>query len=155
MKYIVKMKKEAEKVVVIEASSDEEADRMLLEEKYKFSAERAGEYEYISHSTSNTVFTSEQDLKDYYGTDNIARMLFKYTNCGCSYYATETYVNVAGYAENSGDAECPGHILYFPFSLEEWDAAVSTADQEGCDLWNEYNEDGWDDEEWGEEINYF
>lgn len=147
MKYVVKLKKEIERTVVVEANSDEEADRRLKNNEYEFSAENVLSYdtyigyEYVSHTTSNVVITSKQDLKDYFGTNDIERMLFKYTECGCSYLAKEKYISIAGYAENSGDAECPEHRLYFPFTIEEWNSALAEADAEGCELWDEYNPD--------------
>ncbi len=147
MKYVVKLKKEIERTIVVDANSDDEADKLLLEGKYDYSTEHTTTndvymgYEYVSHKTSNVVITSEQDLKDYFGTNDIERMLFKYTECGCSYLAKEKYISIAGYAENSGDAECPEHRLYFPFTTEEWDSALAEADAEGCELWDEYNPD--------------
>lgn len=151
MKYVVKLKKEIERTVVVEAKCDEEADMLLLAGKYNYSAEHVSTddtfmgYEYISHKTSDVVITSEQDLKEYFDTNDIGRMLFKYTNCGCCYLAKEDYVSVAGYAEGSGDAECQEHRLYFPFTIEEWGEALEAADQEGCDLWEECNaDDDWD-----------
>ena len=155
MKYVVKLKKEIERVVVIDAKSDKEADELLLQGKYEFSTERiltnSGYskylgYDYISHKTSDVVITSEQDLKDYFNTDNIEKMVFKYTECGCCYFANKDYVSVAGYAEGSGDVECLEHRLYFPFTIEEWNDELTKADKEGCDIWHEYN-DGYDDEE--------
>ena len=145
MKYVVKLIKEIERTVVVEASSDEEADKLLLEGKYDYSTERTTTdnvylgYDYISYKTSDIVITSEQDLKDYYSTDDIGRMLFKYTDCGCCYLAKEEYVSVTGYAEGSGDAECQEHRLYFPFTIEEWNDAIEEADREGCELWEECN----------------
>lgn len=152
MKYIVKLKKEIERTVVVEAKSDEEADKLLLEGKYDYSAEHVITddvymgYEYVSHKTSNRVITSGQDLKEYYGTEDVGRVLFKYTDCGCCYLAKEDYVSVAGYAEGSGDAECAEHRLYFPFTIEEWCDAVEAADQEGCELWEECNRDDEDED---------
>ena len=155
MKYIVKLKKEIERTVVIDAPSDDVADKMLLEGKYDFSTEHitTGDtymgYEYVNHTTTNdAVITCEQDLKDYFGTENIERMVYKYTDCGCCYLAKEDYISIAGYAEGSGDAECPEHLLYFPFTIEEWENALSEADREGCELWEECNSD-WDEEEEG------
>lgn len=152
MKYIVKLKKEIERTIVVDANSDDEADKLLLEGKFDYSTERVTTqdtylgYKYISHKTSDVVITSEQDLKEYYDTNDIERMLFKHTNCGCCYLAKEDYVSVVGYAEGSGDAECPEHRLYFPFTIEEWCDAVEAADQEGCELWEECNEE-WDEDE--------
>ena len=148
MRYIVKLKKEIERTVVIDAKNNEEADKLLLAGKYDFSTERVTSkdtymgYEYVSHKeTDGVVFTSEQDLKDYFNTNNIEKMVFKYTDCGCCYLAKEGYVSIAGYAEGSGDAECPEHRLYFPFTYEEWSNALKEADQEGCDLWHECNDE--------------
>ena len=146
MKYIVKLKKEIERMVVVEAKSGEEADKLLVDGKYDYSVEHVTTrdtymgYEYVSCKTANVVITSEQDLKDYFDTNDIGRMVFKYTECGCCYRATEDYVAVAGYAENSGDAECPDHILYFPFTIDEWNDVLDEADREGCELFDEYNE---------------
>lgn len=151
MKYVVKLRKEIERTVVVEADSDEEADRRLLNGEYEFSTETVLSndtymgYEYISHTTADVVITSEQDLKDYFGTNDIERMLFKYTECGCCYLVKEDYVSITGYAENSGDAECPEHRLYFPFTIEEWNSALEQADAEGCELWDECNSE---DDEW-------
>ncbi len=152
MKYVIKLKKEIERTVVVEANSDEEADHRLLNGEYEFSIETVLSndtymgYEYVSNTTSNVVITSEQDLKDYFNTNNIKKMVFKYTECGCCYFANKDYVSVSGYAEGSGDAECPEHRLYFPFTIEEWNDELTKADKEGCDKWHEYN-DGYDDEE--------
>jgi len=152
MFYIIKIKKEIEKIVVIEANSDEEADRFMIEDKNNFSTEHVltkddyNGYEYISCETTNEpVITSEKDLEDYFGTSDIERVIFKYTTCGCCYTATKDYISVNGYAEGSGDAECPEHRLYFPFKISEFDSALEEADREGCELFEECNE--FEDEE--------
>lgn len=143
MKYIVELEKTVRRTVVIEAASDEEADRLLQEGKYDFSVDRVETnntylgYEYRSCTeTDDRIITSEKDLKDYYGVDNVGHAIFKYTTCGCSYWTEDNCVCVAGYAEGS-DAECPAHRLYFPFTVTQWNDAVKEADREGCDLWEE------------------
>lgn len=52
-------------------------------------------------------------------------------------------VSVAGYAEGSDGQPCP-HLLAFPFSPDAFDAAVSEADADGCALFEEANDSGFD-----------
>ena len=143
MKYIVTLKKTIEKVVVIEATTDEEADKMLFAGNYEYETERTvspdvyNGFDYIDYKISNDVITSEKDLMRLLGSENIERDVYKYTQCGCCYRATKEYIAVNGYAEGSGDAECPEHILYFPFTLEDWETALTEADEEGVALWKE------------------
>ena len=146
MKYIVTLRKLIEKKVVVDADSDEMADQLIGKGKYDFSTERVLTddiylgWEYISNQTSQTVITSEEDLKKYYDTHDMDRFVFECTECGCCYRAEKDFVGLNGYAEGSEDAECPEHRLYFPFTIEEWKETLKKADQEGCDLWHEYNE---------------
>ena len=50
-------------------------------------------------------------------------------------------VYVAGYAEGSAGS-CAPYALAFPFSGADFDTAVSAADAEGCEAWDEANGDG-------------
>lgn len=68
----------------------------------------------------------------------IGRAVYKYTECGCVFNETATGVTVCGYAEGA-DAECVPIALDYPFTLEEWESALDQADEDGCDLWNEWN----------------
>ena len=153
MKYIVKLEKVIERTVVVDAKTEDEVDKLLVEGKYEYFVDRVTTpdvytgFEYITHDVTDLAITSEQDLKDYYGTENIERLIYKFTVCGCGYRATKDYVAISGYAENSGDAECPEHRLYFPFTIEEWDSELLAADAEGCELWKEYNEEECNEEE--------
>lgn len=147
MYYIVKLKKITEASVVIKAKSDEEADELLQNGKYEFISDNVVTrddyigYEYVSHVKTDTVIKSESDLREYYGIKNIEKLVYDNTECGCCYRSTKDYVAVNGYAEGSGDAECKEHILYFPFTIEEWSNAIKEADDEGCELWHEYNDE--------------
>ncbi len=85
------------------------------------------------------MINDERDLAEWLGVDepqSIARALYKATRCGIGYYATDTYVTVSGYCEGV-EAECPSYALLYPFPAEEFDRACQSADQDGCDLWNE------------------
>jgi hypothetical protein len=69
--------------------------------------------------------------------ESIAKRLFKDTRCGIGFTGHDRGISVAGYAEGT-DAECPSHELDFPFTSEEFWAAVETADDEGCEMWEAY-----------------
>jgi len=67
---------------------------------------------------------------------SIARRLFKDTECGISFWTTQTGVGVAGYCE--GDVgDCPSYTLDYPFTETEFEDAVEVADRDGCELWDE------------------
>lgn len=89
------------------------------------------------------LINDESDLAHALGLDSpeqIGKALFKATRCGICYGSDPEGVEVAGYAEGA-DAECLPRRLSFPFSLDSFDAACQEADQEGVDLWNEWNTD--------------
>lgn len=151
MKYIVELKKVIMTKVVVEAQSDEEADNLLLQGKYDNKFERVvteDTYfgnEYISHTICNDdeLICTEEDLKRALGCNDINNYCFKYTECGCCYSSRQGGIMVCGYAEGSGDAECPSHNLDFPFTLEQFNTALQLADDEGCELWDMcHDEDG-------------
>ena len=68
----------------------------------------------------------------------LSRSIFKYTECGCSFYHDPAgeYVSVSGYVEGY-DGELPSHRLYFPFAYSRFLKALGEADKEGCDVWND------------------
>ena len=80
------------------------------------------------------------DLAHHVGAatvNGIAHRLYKDTECGISFLANgDRRVTLTGYCEGS-DRWCPPHSLDFPFSKEEFDAAVDEADRDGCDTWDE------------------
>ena len=87
---------------------------------------------------------------EYRAVELMEKMVFKYTNCGCSFGADENGVRVSGYAEGS-DAELPTHSLNWGFTMDEYNAALTQADEEGSEEWDRANEeyedhkeqDGW------------
>ena len=82
-----------------------------------------------------------QDLKDHFGCEQITgiqRSIFKSTECGCIFNETTTGVSVCGYAEGS-DAECEPHRLDYPFNITQFYIELQQADDEGVEMWNEWN----------------
>ncbi len=49
-------------------------------------------------------------------------------------------VIIAGYAEGV-DAECESFQFNYPFGSEEFDEQLRLCDEEGCELFYEYNEE--------------
>ena len=84
------------------------------------------------------MFSSEKDIAEYYGTDNVAKAVYDSTECGCTYTSSENSVSVAGYAEGAW-CDCPTHTLFFPFTSDDWEGMLAEADAEGCELWEEVN----------------
>ena len=71
------------------------------------------------------------------------KYIFKYTECGCVFGADDSGVYLAGYAEGS-DAELPGHILPWGFTIEQFNEVLNEADAEGVEEWERAN----NEEEW-------
>lgn len=83
------------------------------------------------------------DLAAMIGTsvEGIGKALLKGTECGIVFHEKDfNTAVVCGYAEGA-DAECPNHDLEYPFTAEEFWAAVKQADDEGCEMWHEWNDD--------------
>jgi hypothetical protein len=80
-----------------------------------------------------------KELQAEVGTENIGRALFKSTRCGIVFNVIEDGVSVCGYAEGA-DAECVPIDLKYPFASDVFWNAVERADDEGCELWAEWNE---------------
>ncbi len=81
----------------------------------------------------------------------IGKSLFRSTECGIwfkelhnkseDYGFTKYYVGVSvcGYSEGA-DAECVAIELVYPFTPDEFWAAVKQADDEGCQLWHDWQD---------------
>lgn len=80
---------------------------------------------------------------------SVGRRLYKDTECGIGFECVEGGIEVAGYAEGA-DAECSAHRLLYPFTAEAFWAAVKAADEDGCDLWSEWNDANEDPEAYDE-----
>lgn len=70
----------------------------------------------------------------------IARIVFKNTECGCVFAANAHQVEIAGYAEGA-DAECPTHVIEYPFDAQRFWSVLDQADEEGCEMWYRWNVD--------------
>ncbi len=85
-------------------------------------------------------FGEDTDKSDEEYEAHISKIVLKYTDCGCVFHADEKGVMVSGYAEGS-DSECPQHYLPWGFTIDEFDNALTIADSEGCEAWDEENGD--------------
>jgi hypothetical protein len=95
-----------------------------------------------------TEIRTLKELATEIGVDDpgrIGRVLFKSTKCGIVFNVAEDAqgITVCGYAEGA-DAECLPIELRFPFASDVFWNAVEQADDEGVELWHEWNDD--DDE---------
>ncbi len=70
----------------------------------------------------------------------IERVVYKNTECGCTFSANEQQVEIAGYAEGA-DAECPVHVIEYPFDAQRFWSVLQRADDEGCEMWLRWNVD--------------
>ena len=80
------------------------------------------------------------DLEREIGAPNIGKQLFKATECGITFSEDPDGIVLGGYAEGADD-ECPPHRLAYPFTAEVFWSAVKLADEEGCAMWHEWNDD--------------
>ena len=80
------------------------------------------------------------DLGEVVGcaVERIGRALYKSTDCGIVFNEKEGGVTVCGYAEGA-DAECVPIELQYPFPMGAFWNAVEQADNEGSELWDEWN----------------
>ena len=82
----------------------------------------------------------DTDKSDEFYKARISKIIFKCTDCGCVFHTDEEGVMVSGYAEGS-DSECPPHYLPWGFTIDEFNNALTIADDEGCEAWYEANGD--------------
>lgn len=76
----------------------------------------------------------------------IARAVYRNTTCGCTFHAFLGGVVISGYAEGA-DAECESFQFDYPFGIEEFEEQLELCDEEGCQMWDEWNGEEWDDEQ--------
>jgi hypothetical protein len=88
----------------------------------------------LAEEVSATRDGSEGDGADVVGR-SIAHRLFKDTSCGVSFWSQPTKVVITGYCEGS-DHYIEGRELCFPFTADQFWAAVNAADRDGCDVWD-------------------
>ena len=70
----------------------------------------------------------------------LKKWVFKGTECGCVFRSDEKGVVVGGYNELGEEGELPTYDLKWGFTLEEFNAALTQADAEGVEAWEEANE---------------
>lgn len=148
MKYIVELEKVIKRVVIVEADSDEEADKKLLagviEKKFnRVTSQDCYEgWEYKSHITAEEVITSADDIAKLYGekdASSLERALFKYTDCGMCEEWDDKKITLVGYVEGC-DAEHPNETLYFPFTVEKFREVRDRLEKEADEMWHEWND---------------
>ena len=74
------------------------------------------------------------------GDGTVDKHVVKATQCGCVLVKRPDGVSFAGYAEGS-DAECEDHRLIYPFQMDDFWSELQEADDEGAELWHEWNND--------------
>lgn len=83
----------------------------------------------------------EDEHDDKACESRISRCVYKYTDCGCSFYwkppmdESYGYVSVSGYCEGS-DGHIEPHALAFPFYSNEYNEALEQADKDGVEEWD-------------------
>ena len=68
----------------------------------------------------------------------ITKAVYKATECGCSFTADTSGVNLSGYAEGSNATLNP-KVLFWGFTIEEWNQTMAEADAEGVEEWHSAN----------------
>jgi len=76
---------------------------------------------------------------EHHANKIMEKNIFKYTECGCVFYADENEVYLSGYAEGS-DHDLPAHTLKWGFTIDEFNEALNEADAEGVEEWEYTNE---------------
>ena len=71
----------------------------------------------------------------------IANAVFKATECGCSFISDSAGVSLTGYAEGS-NVELNPKVLFWGFTIEEWNETMAEADAEGVEEWHNVNPSG-------------
>lgn len=154
MKYVVKLKKTLERIVIVDAVDDDECDKKMQDMKqWKWSSndkvtssdDYCG-YQYVSYESydgigDNALVKSVDELAENLGTtvDYLDRDMFKYTNCGMSIDWNDKSVTLTGYVEGA-DCDGPSETLCFPFSMKEFGDTVDCLDEAAEELWREYHD---------------
>ena len=70
----------------------------------------------------------------------IAKAIFRGTECGVVCTCSDEGVHLSGYAEGA-DAECLERFLPWGFTAKAFWDTVEAADEDGCELFDEWNDD--------------
>lgn len=81
-------------------------------------------------------------LADHYGCkpSQIGKLIYRATECGCTFNESEDSVSISGYAEGS-DWEGELHTFTYPFDVKAFEAQLELCDEEGVEQWHEANDD--------------
>ena len=151
MKYIIQMTQIIERTVIVDADSDEEADKKLLAEKIEKEWKRIqsdhsyGDWTYEGFykvKSSDDLITCADDIAKLYGCNDVStldRALFKYTDCGMCAHWDEDKITLIGYVEGC-DAEHPNETLYFPFTVERFRAVRNALGKIANEMWHKWND---------------
>lgn len=93
------------------------------------------------------MINSILEFKQALGVTSVAgirKVIFKSTTCGCTFDEVPDGIEFSGYAEGA-DADCITHRLMYPFEMAQFYIELAQADEEGCELFDEWN--GMDDED--------
>lgn len=154
MKYVVELEKVIKRTVIIDADSDEEADRKMKAEDIEKEYQRVegnhvyGDWNYKDGScytveSDDDLITCADDIARLYGCDDasgLERALFKYTDCGMCATWDENKITLVGYVEGC-DAEHPEETLFFPFTVNEFRKTRGNLEVLADELWHMWNDD--------------
>lgn len=82
-----------------------------------------------------------EDFARWYGcetVDELERALFKNTECGMAYSATETALTLVGVVEGA-DCDGPSATLRYPFTVKEVKDAIEELETLAAEMWREWN----------------
>lgn len=159
MKYVVELRRDVIKTVVVDAKNQYEAERKLERNEVEYEYERVTSldtyngYEYVSHESysgedKETLICNLTDLAEYLGVaeHEIGRYLYRNSACGLGFSNDILKITLVGYVEC--DCECdvsPTETLWYPFTVNAFEKTIRKLEIETDDLWNELNGDGKDD----------
>lgn len=165
MKYIVTLRKVLEKKVVVEAMDSTEVDHKLIandivgEFERTISSDSYHGWDYQSRvvggidqnclpvDDSDTVICDLEDFAKWLGCDDsgqLKRVLFRATECGMNYEATEDSLILIGYVEGA-DCDHPSERLMYPFTGSYVRKVIARLEEEADEMWHEWNDSEEDD----------
>lgn len=153
MKYLIHCTKTIDCTFVVDADTDEQADKKLSAGEYEYKREWVTTkdcylgYEYVTDEKASgtgdgAVICSIEDLCRELGTtpEDIERDMYKNTACGMPISWDDKGVTLVGYVEGM-DADGPSDTLLFPFTMEVFNDTVETLEYEADELWHEWNDE--------------
>jgi hypothetical protein len=92
----------------------------------------------------NNMIENSQDVARYFGLeeheqDRVSRQLYKATDCGAWLQFIDDGVMVGTIVEGA-DVEPESITLTFPFTENDFNAAIQTLEEQAAEIWHEWNE---------------